>query len=221
MRILLIEDDSLIGTAIEQALKDTHYSVDWVSDGQSGLLAASTQDYHLILLDLGLPKIDGLKVLKEIRSNRNHIPVIIITARDAVEQRIQGLDAGADDYLIKPFRVAELQARIRAIIRRGQEASSATLTCNDLTLDAAKGVLYQNGDPIALSAREFAMIRLFMSNPDRLLNRNYLEEQLYGWSEEVSSNAVEFIIHALRKKLGKDSISNIRGMGWMISRKQS
>ena len=217
MRILLVEDDPLIGTAIEQALKGSHYSVDWVKDGQQGLTAAMTHEYSAVLLDLGLPTKDGMEILKTLRDQHNGIPIIITTARDAVEDRIKGLDLGADDYLIKPFRITELQARIRAVIRRNQGASRSTLECGDLVLDKAKGECFQAGKPVTLSAREITLMRILMLRPGRAFSKAELEEQVYGWNEEVASNAIEFIIHGLRKKLGKEAIKNIRGLGWMIN----
>ena len=217
MRILLIEDDPLIGTAVEQALKDSHYSIDWFKNGQQGLTAVYSQQYSTVLLDLGLPGKDGIEVLKAIRDQQNPVPVIIITARDALENRITGLDLGADDYLVKPFRVSELEARIRAVIRRNQGNSRSSLECGDLTLDIASGELLQNGNTIHLSAREFTVMRIMMHRPGRLFSKSELEEQVYGWNEEIASNAIEFIIHGLRKKIGKDAIKNIRGLGWMIN----
>ena len=216
MRILLIEDDPLIGTAIEQALKNALYSVDWVKDGRLGLAAACAQEYSVILLDLGLPKKDGIEILRELRDQHNPTPIIITTARDAIEDRIQGLDLGADDYLIKPFRVSELEARIRAVSRRNQGASRSVLECGDLMLDKASGEFFQNGQLTPLSAREFTVMRILMLRPGRVFSKPDLEEQVYGWNEEITSNAIEFIIHGLRKKLGKDTIKNIRGLGWMI-----
>ena len=217
MRILLIEDDPLIGTAIEQALKDSQYSVDWTKDGHAGLAAATSHDYSVILLDLGLPKKDGVEVLKTLRDRHNSIPIIITTARDGVEDRIQGLDLGADDYLIKPFRIAELQARIRAVTRRNNGAARSLLECGDLQLDNASGEIFKNGERIPLSAREFTVMRILMLRPGRLYSKTELEDQVYGWNEEVASNALEVIIHGLRKKLGKSAIKNIRGLGWMVN----
>lgn len=216
MRILLVEDDPLIGTAIVQALKDSHYSIDWVKDGQQGLTAALTHEYGLILLDLGLPKKDGLELLGSLRDQRRAVPIIITTARDAVEDRINGLDLGADDYLVKPFRISELQARIRAVVRRNQGVSRSIIECGSLTLNTANGECSKDGEPVMLSARELTLIRILMLRPDRTFSKEELEEQVYGWNEEVASNAIEFIIHGIRKKLGKDTIKNIRGLGWMI-----
>lgn len=218
MRILLIEDDSLIGTAIQQALKDASYSLDWSQDGQTGLTAAQTEDYSLILLDLGLPKKHGFDILKTLREQSYQIPTIIITAQDAIEDRIKGLDLGADDYLVKPFSIDELLARTRAVIRRHQGAISSLLSNSELTLNEATSELTQGNDTHLLSAREFALIRLLLLKPGRILSKSELEEQIYGWNEEVASNAIEVIIHGLRKKLGKNTIKNVRGLGWMVNK---
>lgn len=218
MRILLIEDDPLIGEAIHQAMKDASYSLDWCKDGQTGLTAACTQEYSLMLLDLGLPKKSGFEILNTLREESIQIPVIITTAQDAVEDRIKGLDMGADDYLVKPFSIEELLARTRAVIRRNQGAASSILSNGSLTLDKATGELIQNETAYTLSAREFSLMRLLMLRPGRVFSKSELEEQIYGWNEEIASNAVEVIIHGLRKKLGKDTIKNIRGLGWMVDR---
>jgi two-component system OmpR family response regulator len=218
MRILLIEDDPLIGTAIQQALKDVSYSVDWAKDGQSGLISAQAEDYSLILLDLGLPKKNGFEVLKALRDQHYPIPAIIITAQDAVEDRIKGLDLGADDYLVKPFSIDELLARARAVIRRNQGVASSVLANSELSLDETTSQLSKNDQSYELSAREFALMRLLLLKPGRILSKAELEEQIYGWNEEVASNAIEVIIHGLRKKLGKTAIKNVRGLGWMVNK---
>ncbi|HPE62041.1 MAG TPA: response regulator [Thiolinea sp.] len=219
MRILLVEDDSLIGTAIGQALKDEAYALDWVTDGAQALTAIQTQDYGLILLDLGLPRHDGFEVLQQLRQGRKPVPVIIITARDAVEERIRGLDFGADDYLVKPFAIDELLARMRAIIRRYQGNTHPVLSNGVLSLDpATREAWRETGDHIQLSAREYALLHTLMLRPGAILSRSELEERIYGWNEEVESNAVEFIIHSLRRKLGRDAIKNVRGLGWLVSR---
>lgn len=218
MRILLIEDDPLIGTAIQQALKDAAYSIDWSKDGLTGLASAHSEDYNLILLDLGLPQKNGFEVLKALRDDGYQIPVIIITAQDAIEDRIKGLDLGADDYLVKPFSIDELLARARAVIRRNQGAASSLLSNGELTLDETTSQLTQDDQTHLLSAREFALIRLLLLRPGRILSKSELEEQIYGWNEEVASNAIEVIIHGLRKKLGKEAIKNIRGLGWMVKK---
>ena len=218
MRILLIEDDPLIGTAIQQALKDVSYSVDWAKDGQSGLASAQAEDYSLILLDLGLPKKNGFEVLKALREQHCQIPAIIITAQDAVEDRIKGLDLGADDYLVKPFSIDELLARARAVIRRNQGAASSVLSNSELSLDETTSQISKDERSYELSAREFALMRLLLLKPGRILSKTELEEQIYGWNEEIASNAIEVIIHGLRKKLGKTAIKNVRGLGWMVKK---
>jgi two-component system OmpR family response regulator len=217
MRILLVEDDPLIGEALGQALRDAAYTLDWVQDGQLALAAAESHDYSLMLLDLGLPRKSGFEVLATLRKNQNSLPTIIVTARDQVEDRIEGLDLGADDYLVKPFSFSELQARIRAVSRRSLGAASPVFSCGELSLDEATAVVTKNTDSFTLSAREFTLLRLLMKRPGRVYSRSELEEQIYGWDQEVASNAIEFIIHGLRKKLGKKTIKNIRGLGWMVS----
>ena len=216
MRILLVEDDRLIGTAIEQALKDASYALDWLQDGALVESAVKTQDYTIILLDLGLPNKNGFEILRWLRASENTVAVIIITARDDVDDRIEGLDLGADDYLVKPFSISELQARIRAVIRRKQGAASSLLSNSEMTLNIASCEVTRKGDTQQLSAREFTLLRTLMMRCGKVFSREQLEEQIYGWNEEVASNAIEFIIHGLRKKLGKDAIKNIRGLGWMV-----
>ncbi|SIS73931.1 response regulator [Neptunomonas antarctica] len=218
MRILLVEDDPLIGQAIEQALQDAALTVDWVQDGETALSAINTEEYALLLLDLGLPEKDGFEVLRLLRHNKNSVPVIIITARDAVEDRIKGLDYGADDYLVKPFSIDELQARIRAVIRRNHGNATPLLGNDILTLDPASREVSRDSTVYTLSSREYALLHALMLRPGSILSRAELEERIYGWNEEVASNAIEFIIHGLRKKLGKDAIKNVRGLGWMVSK---
>lgn len=218
MRILLVEDDALIGAAIEQALHDRAQAVDWVQDGTTALSVAAAENYSLILLDLGLPGKDGLTVLRELRQKKNSIPVIVITARDAVDDRIKGLDEGADDYLVKPFSISELQARMRAVIRRNQGTADPILSNGILSLNPATCEVTRGNGTFALSAREYALLHALLQRPGRLRSRADLEESIYGWNEEVASNAVEFIIHGLRKKLGKDAIKNVRGLGWMVNK---
>lgn len=219
MRILLVEDDRMIGEAMMQALKENSYAVDWVRDGQVALESFDCQHYDLILLDLGLPGRDGLAVLRSIRACGNPVAVIVITARDTIEQRIQGLDSGADDYLLKPFKMAELLARMRAVSRRKDGGASPVLSNAMLTLDpATHEASLENRAAIRLSAREFSLMQALLVRPGAILSRADLEERIYGWGEEVESNAVEYLIHALRKKLGRNIISNVRGVGWMVSR---
>ena len=216
MRVLLVEDDRMIGEAVEAALVDAAYATDWVRDGQSAIEAVAAQTYDIVLLDLGLPKTDGIQVLRTIRGHNNAVPVLIITARDAVESRIQGLDLGADDYVLKPFEMAELLARMRAVARR-KGGVAGPLLCNEvLSLDVCARTVALDGQEIHLSAREFALLHALMIRPGAILSRGELEDRMYGWGSEVESNAVEFIIHALRKKLGNDAIKNVRGVGWLV-----
>jgi two-component system OmpR family response regulator len=218
MRVLLVEDDPLIGRAIEQALHDEAIAVNWVQDGQTAIDTAQLEKYSLVLLDIGLPKINGLGVLSQLRKKKIETPVIIITARDAVEDRIQGLDVGADDYLVKPFSISELLARMRAVIRRHQGVSNPLLTSLSLQLDPATKTLIIDNKTHTLSAREFALLHTLMLKPGKIFSKDELEEQIYGWNEEVASNAIEVIIHGLRKKYGKDIIKNIRGLGWLVEK---
>lgn len=218
MRILLVEDDHLIGSAIQQALHDTAYAVDWVKDGNAALSAIQTQDYGVLLLDLGLPDKDGIQVLQALRKAKNTIPVIIITARDAVEDRIKGLDCGADDYLVKPFLITELQARIRAVVRRNQGGADPILSNDIIELNPATHEVKIENETYLLSAREYALLHALMLRPGNILSRDELEDRIYGWNEEVASNTIEFIIHGLRKKMGREAIKNVRGLGWMVSK---
>ena len=218
MRVLLVEDDKLIGQAVKQALNDSSYAVDWVEDGVTASSSISLEDYSLVLLDLGLPQKDGLEVLRDIRKSKKSMPVIIITARDSIEDRIKGLDLGADDYLVKPFSIDELDARIRAVVRRNHGVANPVLSSSLLTLDPSSREAGRDNKRYTLSAKEYALLHTLMLRPGTIFSRNQLEESIYGWNEEVASNAIEFIIHALRKKLGKDAIKNIRGMGWMVNK---
>jgi len=216
MRVLLVEDDELIGKAVKQALKREAYAVDWVQDGETALSSLSMEDYALLLLDLGLPRKDGLEVLKEIRQSKKNMPVIILTARDSIDDRIRGLDYGADDYLVKPFSIDELHARIRAVVRRNNNIANPILQNSIMKLDPSTCEASRDDNIFTLSAKEYALLHTLMLRPGNIFSKNQLEESIYGWNEEVASNAIEFLIHAIRKKLGKDSIKNIRGMGWMV-----
>lgn len=218
MRVLLVEDDRMIGETVEHALKDASYAVDWVRDGVAAALALDSQGYDVVLLDLGLPRKDGLAVLRTIRLGDNPVPVLVVTARDTVEDRILGLDSGADDYILKPFEMAELLARMRAVIRRKGSASGPLLSNGALTLDPATREITSDGITTRLSAREFSLLQALLIRPGAILSRSELESRIYGWGEEVESNAVEFLIHSLRKKLGNAAIKNVRGAGWMVSR---
>lgn len=208
----------MIGAAVEQALKDAAYAVDWVTDGETAVDAATSESYELALLDLGLPKADGRDVLRRLRALGRRLPVIIVTARDGVDDRIEGLDLGADDYLIKPFEIRELLARMRAVLRREGSGSSTLLTNGKLTLDPATREASFLDRTSRLTAREFALLQALLARPGTILSRSELERQIYGWNEEVESNSVEFLIHTIRKKIGGTAIRNVRGVGWMVDR---
>lgn len=217
MRVLLIEDDPMIGAAAQAALKDASCAADWVKTGPVGLSALAAQHYDLVLLDLGLPGKDGLDVLRTVRAKNNPVPVLVITARDGVDDRIAGLDAGADDYILKPFEMNELLARMRAVLRRQGGTGTPVLDNGLLRLNpATREAQRQDGEPLLLSNREFALLYALMLRPGAILSRTQLEDRVYGWGEEVESNAIEFLIHALRRKLGSDAIKNVRGAGWMV-----
>ena len=218
MRVLLIEDDRMIGAAVEQALRDAAYAVDWVTDGETAIHAAETEAYELALLDLGLPMVDGREVLRRLRALVRRLPIIIVTARDGIDDRIGGLDLGADDYLVKPFEVRELLARMRAVLRREGSGASVLLSNGKLSLDPATRQASLHGQTARLTAREFALLQALLARPGTILSRAELERQVYGWNEEVESNAVEFLIHTIRKKLGSKAIGNVRGVGWMVDR---
>ena len=218
MRVLLVEDDSMIGAAVKQALKDAAYAVDWVTDGEAAVHAVESESYELVLLDLGLPKGDGREVLRYLRGRGRKLPVIIVTARDSVEDRIDGLDLGADDYLIKPFEIRELLARMRAVLRREGSGSAPLLSNGKLSLDPATREASFLGDSALLTAREFALLQALLARPGTVLSRSELERQIYGWNEEVESNAIEYLIHTIRRKLGATAIRNLRGVGWMVDR---
>ena len=218
MRILLVEDDLMIGAAVSVALKDAAYAVDWVTDGAVASSVLTNLEHQAVLLDLGLPKRDGLEVLRRLRQIGNAVPVIIITACDDVDDRIKGLDLGADDYLVKPFDVNELLARLRAIIRRHGGQASPVLTNGKVSLNPSTREA-RCGDTVELlSAREFALLQALLLRPGTILARAELEERIYGWNEEVESNAVDFLIHGVRKKLGAAIIKNVRGAGWMVEK---
>jgi two-component system OmpR family response regulator len=218
MRILLIEDDHMIGQAVSVALKDAAYAVDWVKDGETAGSALAYGEHQAVLLDLGLPKRGGLDVLRCLRKSGNTIPVIIVTARDGVEARINGLDLGADDYLVKPFNINELLARLRAVVRRQGGQAAPLLTNGRISLDPSTHKAIYGQTTADLSAREFSLLHALLLHPGRILSRAQLEERIYGWNEEVESNAVDFLIHGVRKKLGAGAIKNVRGAGWMVEK---
>lgn len=219
MRVLLVEDDPMIGDAIQGALKDASYAADWVKDGQRALTTLGCQHYDLVLLDLGLPSKDGLEVLASLRAKDNPIPLLIITARDGLNDRLRGLDGGADDYVSKPFQMAELLARMRAVLRRKGGTAVPVLSNGVVSLDpATKEASVNSGSQVQLSNREFSLLQALLVRPGAILSRSELEDRIYGWGEEVESNAVEYLIHALRRKLGSEVIKNVRGVGWMVSK---
>ena len=219
MRVLLVEDDAMIGEAIQGALKDASYAADWVKNGQTALTTLGCQHYDLVLLDLGLPGKDGLEVLRSIRAKDNPVPLLIITARDGLDDRLRGLDGGADDYVLKPFEMAELLARMRAVLRRKGGSAIPMLSNGVVALDpATREAVVNQGAPVQLSSREFALLQALLVRPGAILSRSDLEDRIYGWGDEVESNAVEFLIHALRRKLGSEVIKNVRGVGWMVSK---
>lgn len=218
MRVLLVEDDPMIGSVIQHALRDATYAADWVRDGEAALAALQTLSYALVLLDLNLPRMDGMTVLHAIRKARNDVPVLVLTAREATEDRVAGLDGGADDYLVKPFAMSELLARMRALTRRKDGNASRMLGNGIVELDPATHEASREGTAVRLTAREFSLLQSLLVRPGAILSRSELEHQVYGWNEEVESNAIEFLIHSLRKKLGTDIIKNVRGVGWMVAK---
>ena len=220
MRVLLVEDDLMIGESLSEALQYEAYTVDWVKDGRQAILTLKVQPYDIILLDLGLPEIDGMSVLTVIRDAKIETPVLIITARDDVKDRIKGLDSGADDYVVKPFELGEVFARMRVLIRRAQGKADNQLSVGNLTLDTAHKRVVMDDTPIDLTAKEYMLLTIFMLAPEKVMSKTNLEDSLYGWGGEVESNAIEFLIHSLRKKLGQERIKNVRGLGWYISNKR-
>jgi len=216
MRVLLVEDDPMVGDAVRKGLANAGFTVDWVRDGRAAELALEANQYAAAVLDLGLPRRDGMEVLRELRKRENALPVIVVTARDAVSDRIAGLNAGADDYLTKPFDLDELIARIRALMRRNAGRVQSVMQCGDLTLDPEKREARLHGELLSLSARELALLEILIEKPGVVLSREALEERLFGWGEEPSSNALEVHLHNLRRKLGSDRIRNVRGVGYKV-----
>ncbi|HJV87596.1 MAG TPA: response regulator [Noviherbaspirillum sp.] len=216
MRLLLVEDDPLLGDGIESGLKQSGFTVDWAKDGHAAQLALDTTEYELVVLDIGLPRVSGLELLQRLRKKGSDLPVLLLTARDTVRDRVTGLDAGADDYLVKPFDLSELVARIRALLRRAHGRSASVIRYADMELSPDTLCVTRNGEQIALSARECAILTDLLEHRGTALSRARLEESLYGWNEEVESNAVEVHIHNLRKKLGNELIKTIRGVGYLI-----
>jgi DNA-binding response OmpR family regulator len=216
MRILLIEDDPLLGDGLTVGLRQNGYAVDWVKDGVAADHALKSEDFALVVLDLGLPRLSGMEVLRRLRERGARLPVLILTARDATGDKVAGLDAGADDYLVKPVDLDELAARIRALARRAAGRALPQLRHGDLVLDAAARRVCRDGKPVELSAREFDLLQILLDNAGRVMTRTQLEGALYGWRDEPDSNALEVHIHHLRRKLGADFIKTLRGVGYTV-----
>jgi DNA-binding response OmpR family regulator len=221
MRLLLIEDDAMFGKVLVRGLGPNGMTVDWIRDGSDGLAALTRAEHAAALLDIGLPEMSGFEILKAIRNNVRMPPIHIITARDHVEDMVTGLDLGADDYLIKPFDLRTLLARIRAVVRRTNIRTSALMTSKDITLNPSTYVTTFRDVEATLSAREFSVLYALMEHPGTILSRSQIEMRIYGWGEEIQSNAVDVVIHGLRKKFGKDMIHNIRGAGWVVIKGES
>jgi two-component system response regulator QseB len=218
MRILLVEDDRALGEGIRTALKPEGYTVDWLQDGASALHALSHESFELAILDLGLPRLDGLEVLQRLRAAGNPVPVLVLTARDATGDRIAGLDAGADDYLVKPFDVAELKARLRALLRRSFNRPEPTLEYRGIQLDPVNQQVSYQGAPVSLPRKEFVLLHELLAQPGRVLTRDRLQQALYGWDEDIESNALEVHIHHLRKKFFPELIRTVRGVGYLVDK---
>lgn len=218
MRLLLVEDDSLLGDGIRSWLTQEGYAVDWLTDGRSAEQALKTMGYELVILDLGLPQLSGMQLLKDARARGDDVPVLILTARDTVADRVSGLDSGADDYLVKPFALDELLARVRALHRRSHERSAPLIEHGEILLDPAEHSVTRAGVPVDVSGREFSVLQTMLENRGRVLSRARIEESLYAWGEEVKSNAVEVHIHHLRRKLGASLIRTIRGVGYIVDK---
>lgn len=222
MRILLIEDDELLGDGICVGLKHYGHTVDWVKDGKSAyqVLTIPRENFDMIVLDLGLPKMEGLDLLKRIREKNINTPVVILTARETVEDRVKGLDVGADDYLTKPFDLGELCARMRALQRRSKARAKPVLTYGEIVLDPASHTVALAGEQVSISRREFALLQKLLENAGRVISREQLNQTLYGWGENIDSNALEVHIHNLRKRFGTDLIRTIRGVGYMVEKEK-
>lgn len=218
MRILLVEDDQALGEGIRTALKPEGYTVDWLQDGASAWHALSSESFDLCVLDLGLPRMDGLEVLRRLRAAGNPLPVLVLTARDATFDRIAGLDAGADDYLVKPFDVAELKARLRALLRRSFGRAQPALECRDIRIDLESQQVTYRGEPVSLTRKEFLLLHELLAQPGRVLTRDRLQQVLYGWGEEIESNALEVHVHHLRKKFFPELIRTLRGVGYQVDK---
>jgi two-component system response regulator QseB len=216
MRVLVVEDDRMIAKGLQTALKQDGYAVDGVGDGRSATEALRTSRFDLVLLDLGLPERDGLEVLRDLRRRGDATPVIIVTARDDVHNRIAGLDAGADDYIIKPFDLDEVAARMRSVLRRAAGRGDPCIRHRGITLNPISHAVERDGEPVVLSAHEFSVLEALLQRPGAVLSRAQLEDRLYGWNDSIESNAVEVYVHGLRRKLGSDAIRTLRGVGYFI-----
>lgn len=221
MHTLLIEDDPMIGQSLSLALSEAGVTVDWILDGIQGLAAAESGNYALVLLDIGLPRKSGLDVLHEMRANGNHTPLLIITARDEVDDLVSGLDLGADDYLVKPFGFRELMARMRAVMRRNNHNAASCIGSGEITLNLATHEATYRSKTILLTSREFALLHALLEYPGRILSRSQIEERIYGRNEEIEGNAIDVLIHYLRKKFDNEFIRNVRGIGWMVVKQAS
>lgn len=217
MRLLLVEDDEMVGKSLQRGLVQAGFCVDWVRDGREAELALGHGIHDLAILDLGLPKIDGMQLLAKLRSRGNGMPVLIASARDHVRDKIAGLEAGADDYVLKPFDLDELIARVRALLRRYAGSSTPILRCGALMLDPAKRIVTLQDQPVELSAREFGLLEALMLRPGTVISKEKLEESIYGWGEEIASNAIEVHVHNLRRKVGSERIRNLRGVGYRVA----
>jgi len=218
MKLLLVEDDALLGDGVRAGLKQAGFAVDWVQDGLAAKVALDSEDYDLLVLDLGLPKLSGMELLKSVRAKRASLPVLILTARDTVADRVAGLNAGADDYLVKPFDLDELIARLNALLRRSAGQVELTLQHGAIELTPASHQVRLAGTDVSMSAREFSLLHTLLLHAGRVHSREQLEQTLYGWGEEVESNAIEVHVHHLRKKLGSDLIRTLRGVGYVIDK---
>ena len=220
MRILVVEDDPLLGDALQTGLKQRGFDTDWVKDGVAAELALRAEPFAAVVLDLGLPRLDGLELLRRERAKENKTPILVLTARDAIDERVKGFDTGADDYVVKPVDLDELAARLRALVRRAQGGPAPVLRIGELRLDPAARTVAYRGEPVELQAKEFTLLHELMLNAGRVLSREQIEQRLYAWGEEVESNAVEVHIHHLRRKLAPALIRTVRGVGYVIPREQ-
>ncbi|MFZ6046946.1 response regulator [Pseudomonas sp. CR3202] len=216
MRLLLVEDDNALGAGMRAGLRQEGYTIDWLTDGVSALHALQSEDFDLAILDLGLPRLDGVQVLQQLRAGGSTLPVLVLTARDTTEDRILGLDAGADDYLVKPFDLNELKARLRALLRRSAGRPQMLIEYAGVVLDPASQQVSYQGNPVALTPKEYQLLHELLSQPGKVLTRERLVQTLYGWDEEAESNTLEVHIHHLRKKLSSDLIRTVRGIGYLV-----